>query len=214
MGRFVVPALLASLVLAVLARESAAQSFSFAIGGGHHHGWHHHHCWDDPWFWGPQFDYVYVAPPPPRVVYVQPREVEVRTLVPQDSTARPAANSVPRTSTGRLAASTIPDSDGTPTVQIWNGGGQKIPVAFLVDSQQVELYDGQSHSLHGSGKRIVEFDRGGSFGTARYELSGGQYEFVVTSRGWDLVRRANATSGMSLKPLVKKNVLPNDTVTR
>ena len=212
MGRFVAPALLAGLVLTLLPRESAAQAFSFSIGSGHYHGWHHHHCWDDPWFWGPQFDYVYVSPPPPRVVYVQPREVEVRTLVPQDSTTRPAANSVPRTS--RLAASSAPDTGGTSTVQIWNGGGQKIPVAFLVDSQQIELHDGQSHSLHGSGKRIVEFDRGGTFGTARYELSGGEYEFVVTSRGWDLVRKASATPGMTLKPLVKKNVLPGDTVNR
>jgi len=193
-------------------RPATAQHFSFSIGHGHYHGCHHHHCWDDPWFWGPHFDYVYVAPPPPRVVYVQPREVEVRTVVPQDSVSRPA-NIAPRTSPGRLAASSA-DAGGTNTVQIWNGGSQKIPVAFLVDSKQVELHDGQSHSLHGSGKRIVEFDRGGDFGAARYELSGGQYEFVVTGRGWDLVRKTGASPGISLKPLMKKNVLPDDTVTR
>jgi hypothetical protein len=45
-------------------------------------------------------------------------------------------------------------------------------------------------------------------------LASGQYEFVITSRGWDLVRKATATPGISLKPLVKKNVLPADTVTR
>jgi hypothetical protein len=211
MGRFVAPALLAGLVLTLLPRECAAQSFGISIGSGHYHGWHHHHCWDDPWFWGPHFDYVYVAPPPPRVVYVQPREVEVRTIVPQDSTARPATNSLPRTSSDRLAAST---ADAGGTVQIFNGGSQKIPVAFLVDSRQVELHDGQSHSLHGSGKRTVEFDRGGDFGTARYELSPGQYEFVVTSRGWDLVRRPGSSQGISMKPLMKKNVLPEDTATR
>ena len=197
---------LAFMILAGLSLGSAriadAQHFSFSIGHGHHDWHHHHHCWDDPWFWGPHVDYLYVAPPPPRVVYVQPRDVEVRTLVPQDATARPAAS-------GPLAAATV-----TQTVQIWNGSDRDIPVAFLVDSQPIELHDGQSHSLHGSGKRIVEFDRGGAFGTARYELSGGQYEFVVTSRGWDLVRKSATSTSISLKPLVKKNVLPGDTVHR
>src|SRR5690606_19347575 len=35
----------------------------------------------------------------------------------------------------------------------------------------------------------ITFHRGGQFGTARYSLPPGTYEFVVTDRGWDLKRR-------------------------
>lgn len=196
----------AALLLAA-SGTAQAQHFSFSLGHGHghhhHHGWHFDHCWHDPYFWGPRLDYVYVAPPP-RVVYVEPRVArEVRVEAPPVSAApqwSPPAASAP--------------APAVSTLQIWNRGHQKIPVAFLVDAREIELFDGQSHSLHGSGKRVVEFDRGGTFGTARYELTSGQYEFVITDRGWDLVRRATPASGISLKPLVKKNVLPGDTVTR
>ncbi len=193
-----------------LARGAEAQDFSFSIGHGHHHhGWHHgwqyDHSWHDPWYWGPHVDYVYVAPPRPRVVYVQPPEREVRV-----EAAAPLAMNEPKWSAA--AASTRTAS--TTTLQIWNSSGQKIPVAFLVDSKEIELSDGQSHSLHGATQRVVEFDRGGTFGTARYALTDGQYEFVITGRGWDLVRKKTAASGISLKPLVKKNALPGDTVTR
>jgi hypothetical protein len=56
---------------------------------------------------------------------------------------------------------------------------------------------------------IVEFDRGGSFGTAKYELTEGEYEFVVTDRGWDLQRDATGGTWQTARvPEVKKNTLP------
>jgi hypothetical protein len=179
------------------ARESLAQHLSISFG--HHHGWHHHHhCWD-PWFWGPHYDLVYVVPPPrPRVVYVEPAVKNLRPDAPRTS----APSSWNAANAERPAEYR--------TLQIWNGAGRKIPVAFLVNAQQVELADGQSHSFHGGGTRVVEFDRGGNFGTARYELTGGQYEFIITSRGWDLVPKADSTTPISLRPIVRKNALPAD----
>ena len=36
---------------------------------------------------------------------------------------------------------------------------------------------------------VVSFDRGGSYGTARYTVTDGTYQFVLTDKGWDLVRK-------------------------
>jgi hypothetical protein len=210
MSRILWVMLVISAASALAPSEAAAQHFSFSLGHGHHHhhGWHHDwhfdHCWHDPWCWGPHVDYVYLAPPRPRVVYVQPPAKEVRVeAAPVSSADSTWTAAAPRS---------LPANSGT--LQIWNGAGRQVPVAFLVDAREVELADGQSHSLHGGQQRIVQFDRGGSFGTARYALTEGEYEFLITPRGWDLVRKRSAAAGISLKPIVKKNVLPEDTVTR
>lgn len=201
---------LALVVLAGLslgsARVADAQHFSFSLGHGHHHhgwhhGWHYDHCWHDPWWWGP--DYVYVAPPP-RVVYVQPPERQVRV-----QRSESLAMSEPQWS-----AAPASKSASSQTLQIWNASGQRIPVAFLVDAKEIELADGQSHSIHGGKQRVVEFDRGGTYGTARYAVTDGQYEFVITDRGWDLVRKKSLPDSISLKPIVRKNTLPGESVTR
>jgi hypothetical protein len=170
--------LLISLVVALVGAGSPlaarAQSISFSFGSYHGHGHHHHHCWNDPWYWGPHYDYIYVAPPPVvrrEIRYVQPVERIVETQVPS-----------PRPVTVPAAQSPL---------QIWYAGGQKVPVAFLVDGQQVTLHDRQSHTFYGSGARLVEFDRGGDFGTARRSLTGSRYEFVITGGGWDLVRQGD-----------------------
>ena len=209
LNRFMGLAVLAGLLLGST-RAADAQHFSFSLGHGHHHhhgwhhGWHYDHCWHDPWCWGPHVDYVYVPPPRPRVVVVQPPEREVRVE------SAPLAMADKKWSAAPATAKTASSS----TLQIWNNAERDVPVAFLVDSREIELADGQSHSLRGDKQRIVEFDRGGDFGTARYAVTDGQYEFIITDRGWDMVRKKSAPDGISLKPLVKKNVLPGETVTR
>jgi hypothetical protein len=37
---------------------------------------------------------------------------------------------------------------------------------------------------------LIEFDRGGSYGKARYTLPEGRYDFVVTEKGWELSTRS------------------------
>ncbi len=182
-----------------LAAQAQKISFSFGhYGHGHHH---HHHCWDDPWYWGPHYDYIYVAPPPVvrrEIRYVQPveRVIETREVAPREVTT-PAND----TFTSRAATQT--------PLQIWNSGGEKVPVAFLVDGQEVTLHDGQSHTFYGSGAKLVEFDRGGSFGTARRSLAGSKYEFVITNRGWDLVRQGEASQATTAT--APRNELPGVT---
>ncbi len=155
--------------------------FSFGHGHGHHHGWHHYHGCYDPFWCGPR--YVYVAPPPVvrrEIRYVEPveRVIETRVEVPKIDVSREAT-----TRTVSTAASAAP-------VQIWNSGGERVPVAFLADGREVTLHDGQSFSLYGKLPRTIEFDRGGSFGTVRHEVAAGEYEFVITGTGWDLVPKS------------------------
>jgi hypothetical protein len=194
----------AALGVGLMPELAGAQSFSFSIGHGHghhhHHGWHHYdHCWHDPFWCGPHFDYVYVAPPPViqrEIRYVQPVERVVETRV-----------EAPRVKT--TAASTASSN-----LQIWNACGRRVPVGFLADGQSISLSDGQSHTFYGAGERTIEFDRGGDYGTARVELTGGQYEFVVTSRGWDLVQREGAAGNVAQKATAPRNALPGSSTSR
>ena len=47
---------------------------------------------------------------------------------------------------------------------------------------------GYAQNLSTRDSWLVEFDRGGDFGTARYTVTAGTYKFVATDRGWDLVK--------------------------
>ncbi|MEX2174310.1 MAG: hypothetical protein WD872_08110 [Pirellulaceae bacterium] len=187
--------------LAALSPAAEAQHLHFSFGGhGNHHGHHRHHCWDDPYWYVPHYDYVYVAPPPVvrrHVTYVQPAEeiVETRVQLPPRTTVSP-----------RISPAAARTTSQSP-LQIWNSAEQRVPVAFLVDSEQVELADGQSHTFYGGQSRTITYDRGGEFGTARQQFDGGEYEFVITGRGWDLIRR-DRTAGVVPQPVVKKNALP------
>lgn len=211
----------ASVTVGWTADVAKAQHVHFSFGGhGHGHGhWHHHHHY--PAWCYPHFGIGYYWAPPPRVTYVQP---ERTIIVPQtvvapavSSTTAPATSvaSVPSTST--VAATTPPVRTNSlpayrgPGVTIQNRNAAGLAVACVVDGQtQLELRPGETRPLREKATYIVEFDRGGSFGTAKYELTEGQYEFVVTERGWDLVRDATGGSWQTATvPEVKKNSLPS-----
>ncbi len=194
---------LAACLLAPGAARAQGISFSFGHGHhhGHHHGWHHGHGCYDPFRSGPHFDYLYVAPPPVvrrEIRYVQPVEQVIETRV---ETPRQVA--APRSTSSSIASRVTAQAP----LQIWNSAGQQVPVAFIVDGQEVTLRDGQSHTFYGSGTKLVEFDRGGDFGTTRRSLSGNQYEFVITDDGWDLVRRGDGPT-ITAQRTTPKNELP------
>jgi hypothetical protein len=184
-----------------LAPAAQAQHFSFGIssGHGHHHGYHHHHhCWDD-WWCGPHFGYTYVAPPVrERVIYVQP----ARTEVWETRAAPPAASTVPRISTTADTGLTIR-----------NSAGHKTPVNFLIDRKEASLADGETRTWTGNSRRSVQFDRGGDYGTANYSLTAGDYEFVVTPAGWDLVKD-DSEAARTATATPRKNTLPSGTSLR
>jgi hypothetical protein len=187
---------LAAALMGIAATTASAQHFSFGISSGHGHHHHHHHggwhfdyhdCWH-PHYYYPR--YVYVEPAPvirERVTYVERAPVVARTEPPLANT---------------LTANTL--------ITVQNGSGKNVAVTFLMDAQDVSLRDGEVRSFTGRASRAIEFDRGGDFGSARYDLSPGDYEFVITDRGWDLQRRAVPTTAAStaVKPSVRKNALP------
>jgi hypothetical protein len=95
-------------------------------------------------------------------------------------------------------------------VVVRNAAGKGAQVAFLVDNKDEELSDGQTRTFSGNGNRVIEFDRGGDRGTARYELTGGVYSFVVTNNGWDLVKETGVPQ-TAKRPVLRRNELPDDT---
>jgi hypothetical protein len=83
-------------------------------------------------------------------------------------------------------------------------------VAFIVGEQlDAELASGTTRTWSDRASLTVEFDRGGNFGSTKKVLRPGQYDFVVTDDGWDLVASAgdsgNITAGRSQ---VQRNSLP------
>jgi hypothetical protein len=73
-------------------------------------------------------------------------------------------------------------------VAIVNPEGNGVDINFLVDGEVATLPSGTRIDLAISQARVIEFDRGGSFGSARYALSDGLYTFTPTDKGWELFR--------------------------
>jgi hypothetical protein len=219
MIRSFLPAALAITGLISLTSEAQAQHVHFSFGGhGHGHGHHYHHS---PYWCRPGWDFGYYYAPPPRVTYVQP---ERTIIVPQTTVVAPAVSSlqapvsnvatVPSTSNVAATAppvrtNSLPANRG-PGISIQNRNAAGLAVACVVDGQtQLELRPGETRPMREKAVYVVEFDRGASFGTAKYELTEGEYEFVVTDRGWDLQRDATGgTWQTATLPPVKKNSLP------
>ena len=83
----------------------------------------------------------------------------------------------------------------------------------LADTQTVidiaELSDGTTRTFVGKTHRTIQYDRGGRFGSTQQDLTGGQYEFRITSTGWDLVRKPDIHSS---RTAVRANTLPDGAV--
>lgn len=224
MRRIAIPALVLAVSLVGSMGNVHADYFSLSLGGGghhhhghhhgHHHHRHHHHGWGFTYIAPPPPRYVYVAPPPviQERVYVTPPAVQERVIIQQSqpvtsTTNVPSNNNVASTTPRLPAPPTRSTAFGSPVV-IRNSCGKGVPVAFLVDDRSEELGDGQSRTFSGS-SHVVEFDRGGDLGTARYELTAGVYAFAVTDRGWELVRETNPSSARTAdRPALRKNELP------
>jgi len=77
-----------------------------------------------------------------------------------------------------------------PNVAIVNPQSNGIQLSFTVDGEATNLPVGTRIDLSVAQPRIIEFDRGGTFGPARYSLDGGLYTFTPTDHGWELYRTA------------------------
>jgi hypothetical protein len=213
--RLVAALVLVGLFTAAFPVASRAQSFGFAVGSG---GRHHHGGWAfgygvgpywGPGYWGPP-PIIYAPPPVVQPIYVQPTTIAVPPppgASPYTSSASPpgppvAANTVPT-----ITASNSSDD----RIVIRNTACASLPVSFLIDSQDVELPDGGTRTFVGKAHRMIQYDRGGRFGSTQQDLTGGQYEFRITSSGWDLVRRPDTVSS---RTAVRANSLPDSGTTR
>jgi len=203
---------LVSLVAALLpvsaARAEVHVDFLFG-GGGHGHGHGHHHHHHHGWYGGFYVPRpVYYYPPPP--VYV-PVAQPVPVAVPAVSTygaAAPAPLPMAAPVASTVQNNALPAYQGR-GVSIRNPAETGAAVAFVVDSRrEAELSPGESHSLAEKSSYVIEFDRGGDFGTARHVMNEGSYEFIATDRGWDIRRLQTGAAG-SAGTTVRRNTLPS-----
>jgi hypothetical protein len=59
-------------------------------------------------------------------------------------------------------------------------------VAYTLNGERFDMQPRYSQKLTTRPSWVIEFDRGGSFGTASYTLTQGKYKFVATDHGWDV----------------------------
>lgn len=70
-------------------------------------------------------------------------------------------------------------------ITLLNPAETRATLTYNLGGGQYVLEAGQSMG-HGEETQVIAFDRGGSFGEARYTLQPGTYRFVATEHGWDL----------------------------
>jgi hypothetical protein len=63
-------------------------------------------------------------------------------------------------------------------------------VNYNIDNQPFSLAAEYEQTLSGDDSWIIEFDRGGAQGMAKYSLKPGYYRFKATDHGWDLYKAA------------------------
>ena len=71
---------------------------------------------------------------------------------------------------------------------IVNPESNGVDLGFIVDGEAATLPKGNRIDMPVSQPRVIEFDRGGSFGTGQYTLDNGLYTFTPTDHGWELYR--------------------------
>ena len=210
--------LLVGTLLTSMPTKCSAQAFAVSVGsgGGHHH---HHGGWSfaygyGPGWWGPGWwgpPPIVYAPPPVVQPIVQPIYIQPQTIQPvptpsYTTNSAPAAPSPPADNRPSIAGSTPSDD----RIVIRNAAAAQLPVSFLVDGQDIDLADGATRTFVGKAHRTIQYDRGGRFGSTQQDLTGGQYEFRITSSGWDLVRRPDPVP--SARTAVRANSLPDANV--
>ena len=96
-----------------------------------------------------------------------------------------------------------------PGVTVRNPAGSKVTLAYMLDdSEDQEISAGETKKLAAKGSYTISFDRGGNYGSARYTITEGLYEFTMTDHGWELYRQKEMPAEKLADPMVKVNPLP------
>jgi len=72
---------------------------------------------------------------------------------------------------------------------IVNPADSEVDLNYVLDGRAYTLPPGHYQDLGYGRQWVIEFHRGGSFGTAKYTVGGVKHVFVPTEKGWELVRR-------------------------
>ena len=92
-----------------------------------------------------------------------------------------------------------------PGVTIRNPAEPGIQLSYTIDARQgYDIAARQTQQLATKGSYLIEFDRGGEFGRARYTITEGLYDFTPTDHGWELYRQPESAAAER----VKSNPLP------
>jgi hypothetical protein len=83
-----------------------------------------------------------------------------------------------------------PVPQGEARAVVANPATNSATLSFHVDGTAYSIAPGETKEFDVSIPHVVQFDRGGSTGTARYALTSGIYTFTPTAQGWELYRRA------------------------
>lgn len=79
-------------------------------------------------------------------------------------------------------------------IKITNPASSTAPINYSLNGYNYVIRPGESQTLVNDRGWTIQFDRGGSFGLARYSLSPGLFEFTVAATGWDIVQQALPTA--------------------
>jgi hypothetical protein len=93
-----------------------------------------------------------------------------------------------------------------PGVTIRNPAATGVQLSYTLDARYpYDIEAGQTQQLTRKGSYLVEFDRGGEFGRARYTITEGLYDFTLTDHGWELYRQPDHVAEAER---VRSNPLP------
>jgi hypothetical protein len=73
-------------------------------------------------------------------------------------------------------------------IQIVNPASSRATLSYKLNGFPYRIQPGESQDLREDREWVIEFNRGGNFGLARYGLQPGLHSFSVTEHGWELYR--------------------------
>lgn len=127
--------------------------------------WYHHHpiWWNNGWYWWDPYVNEYV-------VWVE------GVTIPEDVYVQEAGAGVVPAAAAPIRIVNPPDCDTT--------------LNYAVNDYTYEIKPGETQELTQDRTWVIEFDRGGDFGSAQYTLEPGTYTFASTDKGWELYHQA------------------------
>lgn len=90
-----------------------------------------------------------------------------------------------------------PAGSGAP-IKIVNPASNSATLSYTLDGRPYSIPPGSSQDLVLDHPWVIEFNRGGSFGTGQYSLESAVYTFTATNHGWELFQSPLGPSGPAM----------------